>query len=69
MKNVPIVIPPTSTIPIELRATAPAPVTSVSGKCPTTVATVVISTGRSRVVAAVPGRLLLFAVDGLQPRR
>ncbi len=49
-------MPPTSTMPIELRATAPAPVTSVSGKCPTTVATVVIRdrAQRARRVAAAP---------------
>ena len=32
VKSVPMLMPPTSTMPIELRATAPAPVTSVSGK-------------------------------------
>ena len=52
VKNVPIVMPPTRTIPIEFRATAPAPVTSVNGKCPKTVATVVIKMGRKRVEAA-----------------
>jgi hypothetical protein len=32
---------------------APGPVTSVSGKCPNTVATVVIRIGRKRVKAAL----------------
>jgi len=52
VKIVPMVIPPTSTRPIELRAAAPGPVTSVSGKCPATVATLVMRMGRRRVAAA-----------------
>ena len=35
-----------------LRASAPGPLTSTSGKCPKTVATLVMSTGRRRVAAA-----------------
>ena len=49
---VPIAMPATSTNPMLFRAAAPGPVTSVSGKWPQTVATLVISTGRSRVTAA-----------------
>jgi len=45
-------MPATSTSPMLLRAAAPGPVTSVSGKWPQTVATLVISTGRNRVMAA-----------------
>jgi hypothetical protein len=52
VKTVPIDMPPTRTRPIEFLAAAPAPVTSVSGKCPATVATLVIRIGRSRVRAA-----------------
>ena len=37
-------------MPIELRATAPAPLTKVSGKWPTTVAVVVIKIGSSSLV-------------------
>ena len=49
MNTVPIVMPVTSTMPMLLRASAPGPDTSTSGKCPKTVAAEVISTGRSRV--------------------
>ena len=52
VNSVPMLMPLTSTMPMELRAAAPAPVTSVSGKLPAMVATVVISTGRSRSMAA-----------------
>ena len=37
---------------MELRAAAPAPVTRTSGKCPATVAKLVIKIGRSRTRAA-----------------
>ena len=43
------VVPATSTVPMPLRASAPGPVTSTSGRCPKTVVADVISTGRSRV--------------------
>ena len=52
VNSVPSAMPATITMPMELRAAAPAPVTSVSGKWPQTVATLVISTGRNRVAAA-----------------
>ena len=52
VKIVPMVIPPTSTRPIEFRAAAPAPVTNVNGKWPATVATLVIMIGRKRIRAA-----------------
>ena len=52
VKIVPRVIPPTKTSPMELRAAAPAPVTSTSGKWPATVAMVVIMIGRKRTLAA-----------------
>ena len=45
-------IPATSTRPMLLRAAAPGPVTSVRGKWPQTVATLVMRIGRSRVTAA-----------------
>ena len=38
VKNVPINIPDTKTIPILFLALAPAPVAKINGKCPTTVA-------------------------------
>ena len=50
---VPMAMPATSTRPMLFRAAAPGPVTSVKGKWPQTVATLVISTGRSRVAAAL----------------
>jgi hypothetical protein len=52
VKNVPTAMPPTSTRPMEFRAAAPAPVTSVNGKWPAMVAAVVIRIGRSRVSEA-----------------
>ena len=52
MNAVPTSIPLTSMIPMLFRAPAPGPVASTSGKCPTTVAAVVIKIGRSRVPAA-----------------
>ena len=47
-----MIMPLTSMMPMLLRAPAPGPVASTSGKCPTTVAAVVIRIGRSRVPAA-----------------
>ena len=52
VKAVPMAMPATSTRPMLLRAAAPGPVTSVSGKWPHTVATLVIRMGRSRITAA-----------------
>src|SRR5436190_2213443 len=46
-------MPLTSMMPMLLRAPAPGPVASTSGKCPTTVAPVVIRIGRSRVAEAL----------------
>ena len=45
-------MPPTSTRPIEFRAAAPAPETSVRGKWPAMVATLIMRIGRRRVWAA-----------------
>ena len=53
-------MPATMVIPMELRAAAPAPVTSVSGKWPQTVATLVMSTGRSRTRVASRTALTLL---------
>ena len=47
-----MIMPLTSMMPMLLRAPAPGPVASTSGKWPTTVAAVVIRIGRSRVPAA-----------------
>ena len=47
-----MIMPLTSMIPMLLRAPAPGPVARTSGKCPTTVAAVVIRIGRRRVLAA-----------------
>ena len=51
-RTVPMIMPLTSMMPMLLRAPAPGPVASTSGKWPTTVAAVVIRIGRSRVPAA-----------------
>ena len=47
-----MIMPLTSMMPMLLRAPAPGPVAMTSGKCPATVAAVVIRIGRSRVAAA-----------------
>jgi len=52
VNEVPIIIPDTNTHPMLFRAMAPGPVASMSGKCPATVATDVMSTGLKRVPAA-----------------
>lgn len=49
---VPTTIPLTSMMPMPFRAPAPGPVAITSGKCPTTVAAVVMRIGRKRVPAA-----------------
>ena len=51
VNKVPMNMPPTSTRPMEFRAAAPAPVTSVSGKWPAIVAAVVIRIGLRRIMA------------------
>ncbi len=60
VKAVPTDMPPTSTKPMELRAAAPAPLTSTNGKYPAMVALLVIRMGRRRVWAAsrIASRLL-----------
>ena len=52
VNTVPMIMPVTSTMPMLLRAPAPGPVARTRGKWPTTVATLVMRTGRSRVPAA-----------------
>ena len=53
VKNVPINIPDTKTIPILFLALAPAPVAKINGKCPTTVAKLVISIGLNLLIDAL----------------
>jgi len=53
VKNVPINIPDTKTIPILFLALAPAPLARISGKCPTTVAKLVISIGLNLLIDAL----------------
>src|ERR1043166_4141347 len=52
VKNVPMIMPETSVMPMLLRAPAPGPAANTSGKCPNTVAALVMRIGRSRVPAA-----------------
>ena len=61
-----MIMPVTSMMPMLLRAPAPGPVASTSGKCPTTVAAVVIRIGRSRVAGRLDHRLELVLPRLLQ---
>ena len=66
VKNVPMTMPVTSMMPMLLRAPAPGPLASTSGKCPTTVAAVVIRIGRSRVPDGFDDRGELVSARFLQ---
>ena len=58
-----MIMPLTSMMPMLLRAPAPGPVASTSGKWPMTVAAVVIRIGRNRVLDASPEELVELERD------